>query len=80
MSDTYDPYQDVLQIIEDCAKACGYERDDYIALAYPERELKVAIPIEMDDGSIQVLKATVCSIPRHAALPKEESATTRMST
>lgn len=56
MSDTYDPYQDVLQIIEDCAKACGYERDDYIALAYPERELKVAIPIEMDDGSIQVFE------------------------
>ena len=50
------PYQDVLQIIEDCAKACGYERDDYIALAYPERELKVAIPIEMDDGSIQVFE------------------------
>ena len=56
MSDTYDPYQDVLKIIEDCAKACGYERDDYIALAYPERELKVAIPIEMDDGSIQVFE------------------------
>ena len=56
MSDTYDPYQDVLQIIEDCAKECGYERDDYIALSYPERELKVAIPIEMDDGSIQVFE------------------------
>lgn len=80
MSDTYDPYQDVLQIIEDCAKECGYERDDYIALSYPERELKVAIPIEMDDGSIQVLKAIVCSIPLHGALPKAESAITRMST
>lgn len=56
MSDTYNPYQDVLHVIQDAAETCGYSQRDYIALTYPERELKVAIPVEMDDGSIRIFE------------------------
>lgn len=34
----------------------GLEENDYIALKYPERELKVSIPVEMDDGNIKVFE------------------------
>lgn len=53
---TYNPYQDVLSIIKEAAEICGYEPNDYIPLTCPERELKVAVPVEMDDGSIQMFE------------------------
>lgn len=31
-------------------------KKDYIQLKYPERELKVSVPVRMDDGSIQVFE------------------------
>lgn len=41
----------------------GLEENDYISLKYPERELKVAIPVEMDDGVYGYLRVTGCNIP-----------------
>ncbi len=52
----YNPYDNVLKVIEDAAKTLGYENSDYETIKYPERELKVAVPIEMDDGSVKVFE------------------------
>jgi glutamate dehydrogenase (NAD(P)+) len=56
MSEIYNPYADLLDSLDMAAKLLGLEEQDYIALKYPERELKVSIPVEMDDGSIQVFE------------------------
>lgn len=50
----YDAYQQMLDSLDLAAKNLGYSKSDYIALRYPERELKVSFPVEMDDGSIEV--------------------------
>lgn len=49
-------YDDFLETIEAAAKVIGLDESDYEAIKYPERELKVAIPVEMDDGSVQVFE------------------------
>jgi glutamate dehydrogenase (NAD(P)+) len=56
MSKIYNPYANMLEVLEKAAKMLKLEEKDYVALKYPERELKVAIPIEMDDGSIRVFE------------------------
>jgi glutamate dehydrogenase (NAD(P)+) len=56
MHDTYNPYADMLDSLDKAAVLLGLKEQDYIALKYPERELKVSIPVEMDDGSIQVFE------------------------
>jgi len=48
------PYESMLQQLDRAAQLLGYTEDDYIALKYPERELVVSIPIEMDDGKVKV--------------------------
>lgn len=50
----YNPYENMLQVLDRAAKMLGLEERDYIVVKYPERELKVSIPVEMDDGSIKV--------------------------
>lgn len=54
MEKTYNPYDNMLSILRDAAEKLGYAQRDYITLEHTERELKVSIPVEMDDGSIQV--------------------------
>jgi glutamate dehydrogenase (NAD(P)+) len=56
MSNQYEPYEQVIKMIDDTASTMGLHENDYIALKYPERELAVSIPIKMDDGSIRVFK------------------------
>jgi Glutamate dehydrogenase/leucine dehydrogenase len=57
MSDnTYNPYENVIKVIDEAALMMGMQEKDYIILKYPERELKVSIPVEMDDGSIRVFE------------------------
>lgn len=56
MSEKYNPYDNVLSVMTSAANLLGLEEKDYICLKYPERELKVSIPVEMDDGSIQVFE------------------------
>jgi glutamate dehydrogenase (NAD(P)+) len=53
-SEVYDPYQNMLDVLDEAARILSYEPNDYLALKYPERELTVAVPVEMDDGNIQV--------------------------
>lgn len=56
MEIAYNPYNNMLQVLDSAASILGLSKNDYIALRYPERELKVAVPVEMDDGSIQVFE------------------------
>jgi glutamate dehydrogenase (NAD(P)+) len=52
----YNPYNQMLEVLDKAAMMLGLEEKDYTALKYPERELKVAIPVEMDDGTIKVFE------------------------
>ncbi len=50
----YNPYEEMLHVLDFAAEKLGYTINDYNALRYPERELKVSIPVELDDGSLKV--------------------------
>ena len=56
MSKTYNPYENMLEVLEKAAGLLGLEHNDYEAIKHPERELKVSIPVKMDDGSVQVFE------------------------
>ena len=52
----YNPYDNMLEVLDTAAGMLGLHESDYIALRYPERELKVSIPVEMDDNTIKVFE------------------------
>lgn len=52
----YNPYDNVLKVMNEAADILGYSDSDIAALKYPERELKVSFPIVMDDGSTKVFE------------------------
>jgi len=52
----YNAFENFLAVVDKAAKAVGMDEQDYIAIKYPERELKVSIPVRMDNGSIQVFE------------------------
>jgi glutamate dehydrogenase (NAD(P)+) len=54
MKSTYNPYEEMLGVLDLAAEKLGYTMNDYNALRYPERELKVAVPVEMDDGTLKI--------------------------
>lgn len=56
MENKYNPYDNVLQVVSNAANILGYTASDIEALKYPERELKVAIPVRMDDGNTKVFE------------------------
>lgn len=56
MEKAYNPYDNMLEVLEKAAMMLNLEEKEYIALKYPERELKVSVPVEMDDGSIRVFE------------------------
>lgn len=56
MTAKYNPYENMLDVLNRAAEMLGLEENDYIALKYPERELKVSIPVEMDDGTTRVFE------------------------
>ena len=51
MEKLYNPYDNVLKVVKEAADILGYTDSDIEAIKYPERELKVAIPVRMDDGT-----------------------------
>ena len=53
---SYNPYTEFVSVVDRAAEMLGLKNDDYSIFKYPERELKVSIPVEMDDGTI--IKAT----------------------
>lgn len=52
----YNPYDNVLATVEKAAKILGLAPTDYEAVKYPERELRVSVPVRMDDGSVRVFQ------------------------
>lgn len=56
MAQTYNPYDNVLKVVKEAADILGYSESDVEALKYPERELKVAVPVRMDDGTTHVFE------------------------
>jgi glutamate dehydrogenase (NAD(P)+) len=44
----------MLEQLDAAAEIAGLDKQDYITLRYPERELTVNFPVKMDDGSIRV--------------------------
>lgn len=56
MPNGYNPYDNMLEVLESAAKMIDLHENDYVAIKYPERELKVSIPVEMDDGCIKVFE------------------------
>jgi len=53
-NEKYNPYQEFIDTIDEAGQNLGLARDDYKILEKPDRELKVSIPIEKDDGSVEV--------------------------
>ena len=56
MKQSYNPYDNVLKVVQDAAAILGYSDSDIEAIKYPERELKVSIPVRMDDGTTHVFQ------------------------
>lgn len=52
----YNPFDNVLKVVEHAASILGYDESEYEILKHSERELKVAIPVVMDDGSLKVFE------------------------
>ncbi len=53
---SYNAYDNFIAVVDKAAKAVGMDEQDYVLVKYPERELKVSVPIKMDDGSIKVFE------------------------
>jgi glutamate dehydrogenase (NAD(P)+) len=56
MSDQYNAYNNILAVLEEAAQKLGLQRNDYESIKHPERELKVAVPVKMDNGEIRVFE------------------------
>ena len=52
----YNPYENVLKVMDEAAQILGYSESDIEPLKYPERELKVSVPVVMDDGRTRVFE------------------------
>ncbi len=59
------PYQSLLNQLDEAAVAAGLKLDDYVFLRYPEREVTVNFPVKMDDGRTRMFtgyRVQHCSI------------------
>lgn len=56
MGDRTNPFESFIQVMERAAKMLGMSENEYGRLKYCERELKVSIPVIMDNGSIRVFE------------------------
>ena len=52
----YNAYDNFIAVVDKAAKAVGMDEQDYLLVKYPERELKVSVPIKMDDGTVRVFE------------------------
>lgn len=42
----YNPYENMLHVLDKAAEVLGYKKNDYEFVRYPERELTVSIPYQ----------------------------------
>ncbi len=52
----YNPYENVLRVMDEAVEKGHLSTDMYEMIRNPQRELKVYLPIRMDDGSIKVFE------------------------
>lgn len=56
MPEKYNPYQNMLAVLDEAGRNLGMTRNDYVSLCSPERELIVSVPVIMDDGHTEVFQ------------------------
>lgn len=56
MSKDYNPYDQMLATLDKAAAMMNVPESEYNFLRYPERELKVSLPVRMDDGTVKVFE------------------------
>lgn len=56
----YNPYETMLHTLDDAAQHLGISQNDYELLRHPERELKVAIPLQLDSGEVRIYEGYRC--------------------
>ena len=56
MTNKYNPYENMLAVLDEAGKNLGYMYNDYVGLRSPERELIVSVPVVMDDGHMEVFQ------------------------
>lgn len=52
----YNPFDNVRQVVDSAAAILGYDESQYGTLKYPERDLKVSMPVVMDDDTVKVFE------------------------
>jgi len=50
------PYQNAMAQLEKVAKIKGFDEEFIIKLKQPDREIKISIPVKMDDGSVKIFE------------------------
>ena len=53
MSRQYDPYENVVAVMEEAMNIGGIDKRMFEIIKNPQRETKVYLPVEMDDGSVK---------------------------
>jgi len=56
MNEIYNPYQNMLKILDEAGHKLGLSYEEYVALRHPERELTVSISVVMDDGRVEIFE------------------------
>ncbi len=56
MEKQYDPYENVIAIMEKATKIGGIDATMFEIIKNPQREIKVYLPVEMDNGDIRVFE------------------------
>lgn len=56
MSKLYDPYQNVIDVMEQAMEVAHINTAMFEILKNPQRETKVYLPVEMDDGTVKVFE------------------------
>lgn len=56
MSNSYDPYENVVAVMEEAMEVGKIDKGMFEILKNPQRETKVYLPVEMDDGTVKVFE------------------------
>jgi len=56
MTKKYDPYENVINVMEQAMEIGHINKDMFEIIKNPQRETKVYLPVEMDDGTIKVFE------------------------
>ena len=76
----YDPFENVQTVMEQAAILGKIDRRMFEIIKNPQRETKVYLPVEMDDGSIRVFEGYRVQHSISAARSRAVSVTTRTAT